>query len=45
MGASWTFLGITVFFVLVLAAIAVRTYGKGRKEDAERPKYRMLEDD
>ena len=43
--ASWAFLGTTVFLLLVLGAIVVRTYRKGGEEEAERPKYRMLEDD
>ena len=43
--AEILYLGITVIFFAVFAAIVVRTYRKDRKEKLEGPKYRMLDKD
>ncbi len=45
MGGSLVFLAVTVCFVAALGAIAVRVYRRDRRDAAESPKYRMLEDD
>jgi len=42
---SWLLLGITVGLLGLLGVIAARAYRRGHREKAERPKYRMLEDD
>jgi cbb3-type cytochrome oxidase subunit 3 len=42
---SWLLLGITLGLLGLLVAIAARAYRRGHREEAERPKYRMLEDD
>jgi hypothetical protein len=41
---SVLFLGVTLLLLGALVAIAARTYGRP-KEEAERPKQRMLEED
>ncbi len=45
MSGSVLFLAVTVSFVVALAGIAVRLYRRDRRDEAESPKYRMLEDD
>ena len=45
MGNSVAFLVVTVALLGALALIAGRVYSRRRKEETERPKYRMLEDD
>lgn len=42
---SWALLAISAVLLAVLAAIAVAVFRKGRSEEGERPKHRMLEDD
>jgi hypothetical protein len=39
------FLLLTALLLAILAAIAVATLKKNRKQKLEEPKYRMLEDD
>ena len=43
--ASAFYLGVTFLLFLVFAAIFARTYSRKRKEKAEAPKYRMMDDD
>lgn len=43
--ASLIYLGLTVGLVVVLAAIACRTYRKGNEKRLEDPKYRMMDDE
>ena len=38
-------LAVTLGLFAIFVAIVVRTYSRKRKEETERPKYRMLEDD
>ncbi len=45
MNRSWLLLGITLGLLGLLVTIAARAYRRGHREEAERPKYRMLEDD
>lgn len=45
MPRSWIFLLVTVALLGMFGAIVVHTYRRKRKEETERPKYRMLEDD
>jgi cbb3-type cytochrome oxidase subunit 3 len=45
MGKSALFLAVTLVFLVIFGAIVVRIYRRGRKEEVERPKHRMLEDD
>jgi len=44
-GRSWAFLAVTGALLVALAWIAARVYRRGRRDEAERPKYRMLDDD
>lgn len=43
--ARFVFLLLTGFMLAILAAIAVATLNKNRKQKLEEPKHRMLEDD
>ena len=43
--ARLVFLLLTVLLLAILAAIAVATLRKDRKQKLEEPKYRMLNDD
>ena len=45
MGKSTLFLAITLVLLAILVGIAARLYRRGRREEVERPKHRMLEDD
>ena len=45
MDKSSLLLVVTLGLLAVFAAIVVRTYSPKRKEEAERPKHRMLEED
>lgn len=45
MSRSWLLLAVTLGLLGLLGAIAARAYRRGGREAAERPKYRMLEDD
>lgn len=41
----WGYLIFVIILGIVFAGIIIHTYGRGRKEKVERPKYRMLEED
>lgn len=43
--ASIFYLGVTLLFVLVFAAIAVRTFSRKRKIGGEQAKFRMMDDE
>jgi uncharacterized membrane protein YecN with MAPEG domain len=43
--ASAYYLGFSVLFLLVFAAIVVRTYSSKQKVKGEEPKYRMMDDE
>jgi flagellar biosynthesis/type III secretory pathway M-ring protein FliF/YscJ len=43
--ASAFYLGVTFLLVVIFALIFVRTYSRKRKEKAEAPKYRMMDDE
>lgn len=43
--ASMYYLGVTFLLFAVFAAIVVRTCSRKRKETAEAPKYRMMDED
>jgi len=43
--SSALYLGVTFGLFAIFAWIVVRTYSKKRKEEGERAKYRMLDDD
>ena len=45
MGKPLVFLALTLVFVATFGAIVARIYRRGHREEAERPKHRMLEDD
>jgi hypothetical protein len=45
MDPRFVFLLLTGTLLIILAAIAVVTLNKGRKQKLEEPKHRMLEDD
>lgn len=45
MTSSHWLLAVTLALLVGLGVIVWRTYGRRHKEDAERPKYRMLDDD
>ena len=45
MDARLVFLLLTGFLLMILAAIAIVTLKRGRKQKLEEPKHRMLEDD
>ncbi len=45
---SWKgliYVGVTVVFFLIFAAIVLHTYSKNRKKEGESAKYRMMDDD
>jgi hypothetical protein len=42
---SWAFLAVTAVLLVALGAIAASVFRRGRAEEGERPKHRMLEDD
>jgi cbb3-type cytochrome oxidase subunit 3 len=43
--SSALYLGVTFGLFVVFLLIVIRTYSKKRKEEGERAKYRMLDDD
>ncbi len=43
--ASIYYLGVTLLLFVVFAAIVARTCNGKRRETAEAPKYRMMDDD
>jgi hypothetical protein len=45
MGKSALFLGVTLLLLFTLGVISFRLYRRGRQDEVERPKHRMLEDD
>ncbi len=45
MGKSALFLAVTLLLLGVFGALVARTYRRGRRDEAERPKHRMLDDD
>ena len=45
MSRAWLLLVITAGLLGLLGVITARAYRRGNREEAERPKYRMLEDD
>jgi cbb3-type cytochrome oxidase subunit 3 len=45
MTKSLLLLLITLVLLAVFAWLVARIYGKRRRQETERPKYRMLEDD
>lgn len=42
---SWALLAVTAALLAALAGIAAAVFRRGRREEGERPKHRMLEDD
>ena len=42
---AWIYLGMTFTFFAIFAAIVMKTYRKGTKDQVEAPKYRMLDED
>ena len=42
---SLLYLGVTFGLFVIFVLIVIRTYSKKRKEEGERAKYRMLDDD
>lgn len=42
--ASFYYLGVTLLLFSVFVLIVARTYNRKRKEHAEAPKYRMLDE-
>jgi len=43
--ASIYYLGVTLIFFGIFAAIVVRTYKRSARERGEAPKYRMMDED
>jgi len=43
--ASILYLGVTFGLFVIFALIVIRTYSKKRKDQGEKAKYRMLDDD
>jgi cbb3-type cytochrome oxidase subunit 3 len=43
--ASIYYLGVTLLFFAIFATIVVRVYQPGKKEQGERAKYRMMDDE
>jgi cbb3-type cytochrome oxidase subunit 3 len=43
--ASAYYLGVTILFLLLFAAIVARTYSKKERTRGEQAKYRMMDDE